>query len=270
MLHVAFYVRAGGDWQTVVGLEDGAQKHRFVGGSQQVARRLADILGDSVRLDWPVRKIEHGASGVTVSGPRGEVRGQRAVVAVPATLSGRLEYDPPLPADRDQLTQRLPSGSVIKFHAVYDEPFWRTEGYSGILQSTDAFCRITLDASPPEGTPGVLVGFLEGLTAIRAASLSADERRRRVLADLELAFGRRAAAPVAFVERDWAAEQWTRGCYGAHLPPGAWTQYGPALRRPVGRIHWAGTETATRWMGYIDGAIESGLTAADQALDALV
>ena len=74
---------------------------------------------------------------------------------------------------------------------------------------------------------------------------------------------------MAFVERDWGAEPWTRGCYGAHLPPGAWTQVGAALREPVGPIHWAGTETAERWCGYIDGAITSGERAAAE-VDAML
>jgi monoamine oxidase len=64
-----------------------------------------------------------------------------------------------------------------------------------------------------------------------------------------------------------SAEEWTRGCYGAHFPPGVWTQFGPSLREPVGRIHRAGSETAERWMGYVDGAIESGIGAAVEVLE---
>jgi monoamine oxidase len=72
-----------------------------------------------------------------------------------------------------------------------------------------------------------------------------------------------------YVERDWSAEPFTRGAYAALFPPGAWTQYGPALRNPAGRIHWAGSETASRWYGYIDGAIRSGEAAAIVAAAAL-
>jgi monoamine oxidase len=269
LLHLAFYVAAGGGWQSVVGLEDGAQKHRFVGGTQEIAVRLARALGDTVRLGWPVRRIEHSDRAVTAIGDRGTVTAQRAIVAIPATLTGRIDYQPPLPGVRDQLTQRVPAGSTIKFHAVYDRPFWRDAGLNGIIQSTDAFCRITLDGTPPDGAPGVIVGFLEGAIALAAARLDSADRRRRVLDTLAQAFGERAAAPLDYLERDWTAEPWTRGCYGSHLPPGAWTQFGPALRAPIGRLHWAGTETATRWMGYIDGAIESGVRAGTEAVEAL-
>jgi monoamine oxidase len=79
-------------------------------------------------------------------------------------------------------------------------------------------------------------------------------------------FGPKAAQPVDYVERDWSAEPWTRGCYGAHFPTGAWTRFGPALREPCGPIHWAGTETATTWMGYLDGAVESAERAVAEVL----
>ena len=68
---------------------------------------------------------------------------------------------------------------------------------------------------------------------------------------------------------DWSDEEWTRGCYGAHFPPGTWTQFGPALREPCGRLHWAGTETATVWAGYMDGAVRSGERVAAEVAAAL-
>jgi monoamine oxidase len=71
-------------------------------------------------------------------------------------------------------------------------------------------------------------------------------------------FGPRAATPDAYVERLWAEEEWTRGCYGCHMPTGAWTNYGPALHQPIGPLHWAGAEYAHVWNGYMDGAVRSG------------
>jgi monoamine oxidase len=94
------------------------------------------------------------------------------------------------------------------------------------------------------------------------------ERRRAVLSSLAGYLGPRAADPAGYVEQDWSAEEWTRGCYGAHMPPGAMTQFGPVLREPVGRIHWAGTETASVWSGYMDGALTSGERAAAEVLAA--
>ncbi|MFN3340812.1 MAG: flavin monoamine oxidase family protein, partial [Dietzia sp.] len=89
-------------------------------------------------------------------------------------------------------------------------------------------------------------------------------RRARVLEDLAGYFGPRARSPIDYIERDWAEEEYSRGCYGAFATPGTLTRFGPHLRRAVGPIHWAGTETATRWAGYMDGAVESGRRAAGE------
>ncbi|MFZ0141106.1 MAG: FAD-dependent oxidoreductase, partial [Aeromicrobium sp.] len=184
-------------------------------------------------------------------------------VAVPPTLAGRLRFDPVMPSTRDALTQRMPQGSVIKCQAVYDRPFWRDSGLSGEAVGDTSPVKVVFDGTPPgEGSPGVLVAFIEAADAIRLSAVTPEERQGEVLDVLAHYVGDDARHPMAFVERDWSAEPWTRGCYGAHLPPGAWTQVGAALREPVGPIHWAGTETAERWCGYIDGAITSGERAA--------
>jgi monoamine oxidase len=78
-----------------------------------------------------------------------------------------------------------------------------------------------------------------------------------------------AAQPDRFIERVWADEEWTRGCYGCLMTTGGWTEYGRALREPVGQLHWAGVETATVWNGYMDGAVQSGERAAQEVLAAL-
>jgi monoamine oxidase len=188
-------------------------------------------------------------------------------VAVPPTLAGRLVYDPPLPGPRDQLTQRLPGWSVVKFNLVYPTPWWRELGHRGFVYSPDEAVSMMFDATPVEGEPGVIVGFMEGAKGIEAGHLAPPERRALVIEQAERALGPPSEQSIGYVDRDWSAEEWTRGCYGAHFPPGVWTQLGPSLREPVGRIHWAGTETAERWMGYVDGAIESGIRAADEVLE---
>ncbi len=128
---------------------------------------------------------------------------------------------------------------------------------------------MTFDCTPPAGAPGLVTGFFEGPAAVAAGVRTAGERRDVVVDVLARTLGPRARDVLGYVDRDWAAEPFTRGCYGAHLPPGAWTAYGAALRAPVGRVHWAGTETAERWTGYIDGAIESGLRVAAEVRHAL-
>lgn len=270
LLHVLFYLRAAGGFRQLTETSGAAQQDRFVGGSQLIAIRLAEQLGpDSVRLNAPVARIEQGPSRVTAYASGVVAAGRRAVIAVPPALAGRICYDPPLPGDRDQLTQTAPMGSVIKCLAVYDEPFWRDAGYNGQATSDGPAARVTFDTGPPTRSPGILLGFVTGAEARRLAQIDPAHRRAEVLASLGRYFGPAATRPADYIEHDWTADQWTRGCYGAHFPPGTWTQFGPALRRPSGLLHWAGTETATDWSGYMDGAVQSGKRAAEEVLAAL-
>lgn len=268
LLHALFYTHSGGGVDTLGGTRGGAQQDRFVGGSELVPRRLADALGARVRLAQPVRRIDHDAAAVSLLTDSLLVVARHGVVAVPPVLAGRIRYEPALPAHRDQLTQRVPAGSVIKCHVAYDTPFWRDDGLSGQATGDRGPVKVVFDNSPPAGTPGVLLAFLEGAHARALGRVTAGERRAAVLASLAEYFGPRATEPVDFVELDWSTEEWTRGCYGAHFPPGVWTQFGPALRAPIGRLHWAGAETATVWSGYMDGAVQSGERAAREILAA--
>jgi monoamine oxidase len=266
LLHVLFYIHSAGSLEMLFDTDGGAQQDRFAGGSQLIALRMADELGERVIPGAPVQRIEHGPDGVTVHADGALARGRRAILAVPPTLAGRIAYDPPLPGFRDQLTQRMPMGTVVKCMAVYDEPFWRGEGLSGQGTSDTGPVKVTSDNSPPDGSPGVLLGFLEGRQARELGRASVDQRRAAVLDSFARLFGPRAAKPEAYIEKLWAEEEFTRGCYGCHMPTGAWTSYGRALRPPIGPLHWAGAEYATVWNGYMDGAVRSGEASAREVL----
>jgi monoamine oxidase len=269
LLHVLFYIHSAGSLETLFDTGGGAQQDRFVGGSQLIALRLAEELGERVVLGAPVSRIEHGGDGVTVHADGAGARGTRALLAIAPTLAGRVAYDPPLPGFRDQLTQRMPMGTVVKCMAVYEEPFWRGEGLSGQGTSDTGPVKVTYDNSPPDGSPGVLLGFLEGRHARELGRAAADERRAAVLDSFARLFGPRAAKPEDYIEKLWAEEEFTRGCYGCHMPTGAWTSYGRALRPPIGALHWAGAEYATVWNGYMDGAVRSGEESARELLERL-
>jgi monoamine oxidase len=192
----------------------------------------------------------------------------RAILAVPPAIAGRIGYRPALPGWRSQLTQRVPMGSVIKVHAIYEEPFWREEGLSGFVVSDRGPVTIVYDNSPEDGSPGVLVGFIEGEQARSWARRNRADRRAGVLACLADYFGERAGRPRELLERSWADEEYSGGCFAGYFPPGVWTSFGQALREPIGRLHWAGTETATAWTAYMEGAVQSGQRAADEVLAA--
>jgi monoamine oxidase len=268
LLHTLFVIRSAGGLAMLLATAGGAQERRFHQGAQAISIGLAEPLGERVVLGAPAQLVRHGEAGVTVEAGGRTVTAGRAILAVPPAIAGRIGYRPAMPGWRSQLTQRMPMGSVVKVHAIYEEPFWRQEGLSGFAVSDSGPVAVVYDNCPESGSPGVLVGFIEGDQARAWSRRGAGERRAAILASLVAFFGERAARPRELLERSWADEEYSGGCYGGYFPPGVWTSYGQALREPVGRLHWAGTETATVWTSYMEGAVQSGERAADEVLAA--
>jgi monoamine oxidase len=272
LLYTLFYIAASGDEQNPGTFErnfnttGGAQMRRFVKGAQQVPLRVAAQLGSQVVLNAPVRSISQTGSEVTVVSDAVTATGQRVIVAIPPTLTSRIDYDPPLPALRDQLTQRMPQGTLMKFEAIYPTPFWRTMGLNGQAVSENGPVKVTFDASPQDGSPGILMGFIGGHDARVWEDRPANELRDAALQNLANYFGDQASSPSQVLTFNWSTEVWNRGCPVAVLGPGTLIDFGTALRTPVERIHWAGTETSTYWNGYMDGAVRSGERAASEVL----
>ena len=258
LLHALFVIKSGVNLDVLFGVANGAQQDRFRHGTASLVQAMIAPLRGAIRLASPVDAIQQDANSVTVVTARGRVRAQRAVVAMAPALAGRIDFAPALTADRDQLMQANPMGSVVKCMAIYDRPFWREQGLSGQLVVTDGPISATFDNSVPGATTGILLGFAVGPQAEQLRRLDAATRRRAVLEVYARAFGPAAAQPVDYLDHSWADEPWSRGCYFGHFPPGVLTSLGPVLRRAEGRIHWAGTETAREWTGYIEGAVESG------------
>jgi monoamine oxidase len=266
-LDLLFLVHAHGSINTLFSIEKGAQENMVDGGVGSVAQRVADELGDAVRLGAPVRRITQASDRVRVEAGELEVTARHVVVTAPPALVVEIEFDPPLPDDRTALYRAAVGGTETKTLVVYDEPFWRAEGFSGQTAAPGSAAEVTLDASPSSGSPGVIASFTFGPVAERFAALDPGERRGAVLDALKARLGPRAASPVDFVETAWWDEEWTRGCSMAHFPPGVLTRHGHLLREPFGRVHWAGTETATTSHGAIDGAVRSGERAAQEVLE---
>lgn len=261
LLHALFYIHSGKDLDTLFGTTDGAQATRVDGGMQPVAERLAAEL--DVRLAAPVRRIEHGER-VIAHHDRGAVTAEHAIIAIPPHLIAAIDFSPSLPRERAELVAGMPMGAVIKHTAVYRRPFWRDRGLSGMSLSDRGPIHVAFDNSPPDASCGVLMGFAEADAARRLGRLSLEERRAEALECFARIHGDAAREVIHYADHVWESDPWSGGCYGAFAPPGLWTSVGRVIREPVGRLHWAGTETATRWSGYIDGAISSGLRAADE------
>jgi monoamine oxidase len=190
------------------------------------------------------------------------------VVATPPALALEIAFEPALSEDRLALYKSAVGGTETKTMVVYDTPFWREDGFSGQSAEPGSVAEVTLDGSPMSGTPGVIASFTFGPVAERTDALPPAERRHLVLEALADRFGSKATSPTDYIETAWWTEEWSRGCSMAHLPPGILTRFGPLLREPVGRLHWAGTETSTVSHGSIDGAVRSGERAAAEILEA--
>jgi len=245
---------------------DGAQERRFVGGSQLVPLRLASQLGSRVALNAAVSRIDQSSTGAVVRTARGSVSCKRVIVAVPPELARTITFGPALPARHKALFDRMNMGDLMKCDAVYSEPFWRKDGLNGFGLSDHGAVRAAFDNTPSNGTPGVLLAFVGGSTWKQYGLATLASRRAAVLKGFAEMFGDKALHPIDYVEHDWTKEQWTRGAPVAIMKPGTLTTYGQELRKPHARIHWAGTETATYWTGYMDGAVRAGERASAEVL----
>jgi monoamine oxidase len=264
-LYFLFYIHSADTLEILWGLKDAAQAFRVTEGFHGVAAKLAKDLGRSIVLQSPVRAITQDSTGVTVHSEQ-EWRADYAIVAVPLPLSVRIAFDPTLPPGRDALAQRMPMGSVIKWYAAYEKPFWRDRGLSGLVVTDLPPGLACMDVTPPERSPGLLVGFFDGKWGLEWMSRSQDDRRKAIVERLVDWFGAEAAHPMDYEDQNWPAEEWSRGCFGASMGPGVMTTVGQHIREPHGRIHWAGTETSEIWTGYVEGAIRSGERAAAEVL----
>jgi monoamine oxidase len=271
-LYVLQYVAAAGNAKTpgafirLIATGGGAQEQRLVGGSVVIAQKVAKQLEDHLHLRSPVAKIKDHDNTVTVTTTNGlTIEAQHAIVAVPPVLASRIAFAPGLPTAKRTLLKAMTPGSLSKVEAVYATPFWRDAGLSGQGVTDTGLARTPWDNSPPDGGVGVFFSFIGGKRHGEWAALDAPTRRARVLDDFVRILGdERARSPLEYLEKDWTTEKWTRGCPVGHFAPGVLQKHGAALRTPVGRIHFAGTETSDYWLGYMDGAVRAGERAASE------
>jgi monoamine oxidase len=253
-------LRNGTGLNYLMGIKDGALDAKFRGGMHQIARRMAEELGARVVLNAPVLKIAQDDGAVRVTTDSRDYTARFVIVAAPPGPIARIAFAPHLPAARDGLHQRMAMGAIIKVIVAYQDAFWRTKGFSGQVATDDDVVGLVVE-DWQEGTTPMLLCFIEGRHALAMSAAGKEARKAAVIASLVRFFGPEAAAPVGYEDNDWLLEPYTHGYVGS-MGPGTMTRFGPALREPCGRIHWAGTETATEWAGYIEGAMRSGIRAA--------
>lgn len=267
-LYFLFYCASNGGFDALTSTTEGAQAEVVVGGMPQLAEHLGASFAHNIRLKEPVRSIEQGADGVRITTNKNQYTADRVLISVPPALVNDIEFSPALPVRRARLAAQMPMGSVIKALVAYAKPFWREAGLSGEAVSHELPFSTVFDASWPAQEGGALVGFFDGQAALDYADADETVRRQAVIDSLACYFGESARDPLHYTDYNWLQDDWARGCYAGAMMPGAMSSLGSALREPCGRIHWAGTETAARWCGYIEGALASAERAAAELIDA--
>jgi monoamine oxidase len=268
MLHALFYTKSGRDFDTLINVKNGAQEERILGGAQKGALEMAKLFPEkTISLNSPVIQITQNENDVFVKTKTEIFIAKKVIVAIPPTLCNKISFEPQLSANRNQLTQRMPMGTVWKCYAVYEKPFWRENGLNGLATSDTGFIRVTFDNSPKDGGKGILMGFVLANKAKEFSTLNQQERREAVLLQFTNFFGEKANSPEFYIDKSYAEEEYSGGCYAGFMPTGVWTSLGESLKNPCGNIHWAGTETSEIWNGYIDGAVRSGERVAKEILE---
>ncbi|MEV4143576.1 flavin monoamine oxidase family protein [Amycolatopsis sp. NPDC049691] len=260
LLHALRYIRAAGGVDHMLDVEGGQQQDRYTETTQEIAKRVAERLGDRVVLGTPVRWVTQDDTGVTVRTDSEEITAEYAIVtAAPAHRAG-IAFHPALPEPAEGLAKTWRMGVLSKAFVAYEKPFWRTNGLSGEAVTDTGTVFITFDVSP-EGGPGVLMAFCDPRVF---DGFSPETRRGMVLRQLVQLYGTQASAPIGYVDHRWGAEPFAPGGPNPAVAPYATTAFGPALTEPHGRVHWAGTEAAGEWAGSMNGAVLSGQRAAER------
>lgn len=258
LLFALFYTRSGRDFDTLMNIDNGAQQDRILGGADLPARKIAEELGANIKLLHLAKEIVQEKDQVIIKGEDFQYISKKVIIAIPPPLLQKINFSPILSPNRKQLLQRMPMGSVWKCYAIYPKPFWREKGLNGVVASDTGFGRVVFDNSPEDGSYGILMSFVLADEAKQFTQLSEAERKGQIIHSFTQYFGEEASNPIQYIDRSWAEEEYSQGCYTAFMPPHVLSTLGPLLRQPEGHIHFAGTETADTWNGYMEGAVLAG------------
>uniref|UniRef100_A0AAQ4PT10 Amine oxidase n=1 Tax=Gasterosteus aculeatus aculeatus TaxID=481459 RepID=A0AAQ4PT10_GASAC len=268
-----WYVKQCGGTMRIFSTTNGGQERKFVGGSGQISEYMAEELGERVKLESPVCRIDQSGDAVVVETlDKQTYTAKYVILATPPGLNLKMHFSPELPPLRNQLIHRVPMGSVIKCMVYYKENFWRKKGYCGtmVIEEEDAPISLTLDDTKPDGAVPAIMGFILARKCRKLSGLTKEERLKKICEIYSRVLGSEEALhPVHYEEKNWCEEEYSGGCYTAYFPPGILTQYGKVLREPVGKLYFAGTETSTEWSGYMEGAVQAGERAAREVLCAM-
>jgi monoamine oxidase len=267
LLHALFYIRSGTSLDCLINIKNGAQQHRIEGGMQRLIEEMAKPFYEKIIFESPVERVIQGADSISVDFGDQSIEAREAIIAIPPPLLNQIQFDPELSSKKQELLKNYPMGRVGKCFMIYEKPFWRTLEYSGQVVSDDPLTHQTVfDCSPADGSFGILMGFVIGNRADEYFSLSEEERKNRMMRSLKQYFGEKAETAIQYLDFTMSDEAWSKGCYAGLMSVNSWSKFQDNYRKSEDRLHFAGTEAATRWHGYIEGAVLAGEAAASKII----
>ncbi|KAF5240984.1 hypothetical protein FANTH_9310 [Fusarium anthophilum] len=275
-LFMVDYIRSGTGLDNMASdKKDGGQYLRNRQGNQTFSIRLAAKLPETaVKLRSPVKTIKQGSDGVFIetANPKQNFRAKRVIVSVPTCLYPSINFEPPLPESKKTLGESTALGCTSKAIFVFDKPWWRDAGFSGIIECETGPIHFSRDTCSPEDGQYSITCFVVGDRGRDWSKWSYTEKRRIALEQFNGVFsgvGVKAPEPVNIILQEWIKQPWIWGCPSPVMMPGTLTSdSGKALREVVGRVHFVGTETSLVWKGYMDGAVRSGIRGAEEVIRA--
>jgi monoamine oxidase len=236
----------------------------------------AQLRKGSVKLNMPVVAVEEtgDGTGVVVRTKMGEkFSARKVIVSVPTPVYKYIHWSPALPGEKMSVAKQIRYGSYAKYIVLFKKPFWRDAGCCGLSQSFIGPITATRDTSIDDEDNFAMTCFIGGVFARKWSVLPAEEKKASVLQQIGEIFadGKDVAdLCLGVMESPWMSEEWSGwGCPCPVMPPGVMDKGFEELCRPIGTMHFVGTEMANVWRGYMEGAIRSGERGALEVIEAL-
>lgn len=233
------------------------------------------MVGSSnIHLSSPVASIEDQKSRVTVTTITGKTFvAKKCIISLPSTMYQDLNISPPLPAPVQEVANSTLLGHYNKAIVCFDKPWWRDLGYNGFVMSYKGPVVVARDTSVDEKRFYALTCFVNGNEGEKWGKLYPHERRRVVLEQLAALFDvgpdSEVWRPIEFFEQIWKHEPYSKGALAPVTAIGHYTKFDAVYGKPVGNVHFVGTEFSKEWKGYMEGALCSGEQGAKEVVETI-
>lgn len=275
-LYFLNYCKSGGGLLQMRSDRKGGGQHlRVRQGMQLFSKGLASKLpSNAVRLCTPVKSVTQKNGLVIVGTESTTLTARKLITTVPTPVLRSISFEPRLPAKKQIWIDSTTYGYYTKAMMVFKKPFWVENGYCGLVQSFIGPASVIRDTCSPADKKYVLTCFMSGEPGKAWAALSTPQREQALVKQIGQLYNAPDVASDSFVEMvtyEWVKDEYSGwGCPCTSLTPGVLDLVGgDCLREAWDDVHFAGTETAGDWKGYMEGAVRSGERAAAEVVKAL-